>query len=140
MIGSFIKKFSHTGRKLARKEKSFQKAQQHAQIADIESEMAFRQTEDPRERVALKQSMFGRGLGKSTIATQGATRLGDMQARRRAALERQKDLAHRGLSLIKLRARAARRFLPYDILDLGESALGSLAGMGMFKPAEEGEE
>lgn len=125
-LASFVKRFSSTGRRLARKERGYQKAQAHAQIADIESQLAARAQEDPREQSMLKQSMFGRGLGKSTIATQNMKRLTENQARSRAALQRNLDLAHRGLSLIKLRARAARRFLPYDILD----EVGSTAAQG----------
>lgn len=122
-------KFSKTARRLRKKQKSFDKAQRHAQIADIESELAFREKEDPREQAQLRQSMAGRGLGKSTINDQAQARLLDLQARRRAASERQRDLAHRGLSLIKLKAKAARRMLPVELLD--EASTGFAAGWQM---------
>lgn len=128
-FGDYVKRFSSTGRRLERKERAYKKAQQQAQIADLESQLAFRAKEDPREQSALKQSMFGRGLGKSTIHTQGMARLTDMQARSRAALQRNLDLAHRGLSLIKLRARAARRFMP---IDLSEDVLGTSLSMSQM--------
>lgn len=116
-IFNLVKRFSKTGRKLERKNRSFEKAQLKSRLADVESDIEFRAKEDPREQAQLKQGMFARGLGKSTINAQGNARLQDLQARRRAALERQRDMAHRGLSLIKLRAKAARRMLPFDILE-----------------------
>ena len=136
-LSNLSKKFSSTGRRLERKEKSFKKAQAKAQIADIESQLEFNVKEDPREQSQLRQSMFGRGLGKSTINTQGMARLTDIQARRRAALLRNKDLAHRGLSLIKLRARAARRFAPYDIADDLLEGTATVASLGLLGGGEE---
>lgn len=127
-----FKQFSGTGRRMRRDQAAMEKAQANAQIAGIQDEMNFQSQEMPREQAQLRQSMFGRGLGNSTIATQGMTRLTGIQARRQAALSRQMDLANRGLSLIKLKARAARRFMPFTLLqELSggkDPSLGDLSG------------
>lgn len=134
MLGGLFKMFSKTGRNLRKKESAMERARAKAQLADIESEIGFRELEDPREQAQMRQSLFARGMGKSSIATQNQARLGDIQARRRAVLARQKDLAHRGLSLIRLRARAARRFMPFDTLDTLTQMAGGAASMyGMGK-------
>lgn len=72
-------------------------------IALSQEAIQFRESEDPREAAFLNQSLFGRGLGKSTIAEQDKGRLGGIQSRRMAALRRQHVLAVHGLDLIKKR-------------------------------------
>ena len=132
MVTPFFSRFTKTGRRLKRQTSAMEKAQQKAQLADIESEIGFRELEDPREQAQLRQSLFGRGMGKSSIATQNQARLTDIQARRRAVLARQKDLAHRGLSLIKLRARAAKRNYTGDLAEMWGVAMGGYsAGKGL---------
>src|SRR5262245_55025233 len=135
-IGGLAQRFTHTGRRLARRERSFQRAQAQAQLADVQSEIGFRQLEDPREQAQLRGSLFGRGLGKSSIATQNTARLTDIQARRMAALQRRQDLAARGIDLIKLRAKAARRLMPFDIIDDLTGAAASGASLGLFGGAK----
>lgn len=140
-LKSFAEKYSSSGRRLKKKERSFQKAQQKYQIANIDEELGFRAKEDPREQSMLRQSMFGRGLGKSTIHAQGMERLKGMQARRIAALKRNRDLAQRGLSLIKLRAKTARRLAPYDWADdalQGFELAGGAGLLGGKPPTSEG--
>ena len=120
--------FNPTQRRLDRKGYSAEKARAQAALDEIESEQGFRQLEDPREQKELKQSLFGRGLGKSSIATQNTARLSDIQARRRASLGRQRDLALRGLDLIRYRRKAARRLLPLQIYGMVENKFGEAAG------------
>ena len=115
-------------RNLRRAQASYQKNQIRARIADIESQIGFRTLEDPRERAQLNQSMFGRGLGKSTIATQNQARLADIQARRIAVLQRQKALGEQGLSLIRKQARAQRRF---SYIDTTQAIAGTAASFGL---------
>lgn len=117
------------GRKYRKKAYKYEKARAHAAIDDITRAIEERGTEDPREQAALTQGMFARGLGKSTIATQDLARLSASQARRLAALRQQKDLAVRGLKLIKLRRKAERQAFIPGLLDLGAS--GASAGLSL---------
>lgn len=98
-----------TYRKLEREERKLESLRAHAALAGIREERAFRETEDPREQAMLRASMFGRGLGKSTIAEQEAGRLTGIQARRRAVLARQEEMALQGISILRKRRKAAKR-------------------------------
>ena len=106
---------------------AYEKARAKAALADIEREQGFRKLEDPREQAMLRQSMFGRGLGKSSIATQEGARLTDIQARRNAALASQRELARSGLSLIRKQRKFARRiqWLPVLAQATGGAAAGA---------------
>lgn len=133
LLGSLWGRFNPTVRKLKKMEHNYEKARQYAALAGIKDEQRFRKEEDPRERALLKQSLFGRGLGKSSIYDQDMARLTKAQARQRAALKRQKGIVYGGLSLIRQRRKYERRMLPMqiwgDIQGAASSAAPFLGGM-----------
>ena len=105
---------------------ALEKDRAEAALASTRSEQEFRSLEDPREQAQLRQSMYGRGMGKSSIATQEGARLTDMQARRNAALASQRGLQESGLSLIRKQRKYARRLLPLQIAaPFGEALKGA---------------
>ena len=119
--------------RLRRQQYGLEKARAHAALEGTQSDIAFRGTEDPREQAALRQSLAGRGLGKSSIAQQDTARLSDMQARRMAALQSQQGIQERGLSLIRRTRKYQRRMMPFDIFGLvsqqAEQVGSVMAGM-----------
>ena len=102
-------RLSKSGRNLRKKEFDQAKRQARHQIDSIMGEQAFRAGEDVREQVGLKQGMFARGLGKSTIHDQDKGRLDLIHKNRNEALERSLQIAHKNLSLIKKRWRYSKR-------------------------------
>ena len=100
---------THTGRKLTKLTYKQERQAIRNQLASIREERAFREKEDPREQAALNQSMFGRGLGKSTIAEQDKERLSGIQARRLAELGRSEEMGQRALKILKTRRNLAKR-------------------------------
>lgn len=116
------------GRKLAKQQYKLDKLRGQAAIRDLEREMEFRASEDPREQAGLTQGLFARGLGKSTIASEEMGRLRAMQSRRLAALQERRTLAHRGLALLKKRRKFERFMEPFNWYDMLSSAAGSAAG------------
>ena len=119
LAAQIMSKYSPAAMKLQKRQSSLERAQAAANLMDLDSEIEFRQTEDPREQSLLKQSMFGRGLGKSTINDQARARLTDIQARRMAALQRNREISRQGLSLIRKMRKYRRRMIPLDILGMG---------------------
>ena len=79
-------------RKAARK---LERSQANARIEKLTRAINFRATEDPRERAHQNQTLFARGIGKSTIAESDKTRLATIQEMRNADLERDLDLARK---------------------------------------------
>lgn len=130
VVGSLL------GRRQDKMSSSFDKWRAQAALENADSEIGFRQLEDPREQSLLKQSMFGRGLGKSTINDQAKARLTDIQARRMAALSRQREEARRGLSLIRKRRKFSRRMFPFNMFQTIVGGIEETAGLASSKPKE----
>lgn len=106
-----------------------ERAQANKAIQDIQSNIELRKTEDPREQAHMKQSLFGRGLGKSTIAEQDTSRLTAQQAARNAALDRALHVATRYKKYLKKRQRYERKAVYAQMLDSLVSLAGGI-GMG----------
>lgn len=96
-------RLSKSGRNLRKKEYQQAKRQAYANIESVKEAQAFRAIEDPREQAHLKQGMWARGLGKSSINDENKTRLDLIQKNRNASLARGLEIAEKGLSLIKKR-------------------------------------
>jgi len=115
------------GRTTKRRQYRYQRDQLRHQKANIEEMMKSRETEDPREQAFQKQSMFGRGLGKSSIMEQEGKRLTDAQARRNASLSRAHKLTVDGLRLLKKKKQLANAMMWASSLD---SLINLAAGAG----------
>ena len=81
------------GKDTRKKKWNYLESQADARINSLNRSLDFRHTEDPREQAHNKQSLFGRGLGLSTIAQQDTGRLTQIQNNRNAALLEQYNLA-----------------------------------------------
>ena len=81
------------GKDTRKKKWNYLESQADARINSLNRSIDFRHTEDPREQAHNKQSLFGRGLGLSTIAQQDTGRLTQIQNNRNAALLEQYNLA-----------------------------------------------
>ena len=103
-------------RRQAKMASGYEKARAQAALDQTNSEIGFRGLEDPREQAQMRQELAARGLGKSSISDQNRARLTDIQARRMAALGRQKAIEEHGLSLIRKRRKYARRIFPLQLL------------------------
>ena len=103
-------------RRQAKMASGYEKARAQAALDQTNDEIGFRGLEDPREQAQMRQELAARGLGRSSIADQNRARLTDIQARRMAALNRQKGIEEHGLSLIKRRRKHARRIFPLQLL------------------------
>lgn len=107
-------------------------------IADINSQIELRKTEDPREQAYLKQGLFGRGIGKSTIAEQDTARLTGQQRARNEALQRALHVAARYKQYVKKKQRYERKSVYAQALDMivsvamtaGVSGSGGSQGTG----------
>ena len=119
---------SFANRRQEKMASGLEKYRAKAALAGIQSEREFRALEDPREQAELRQSLAGRGLSKSSIATQNTARLTDIQARRNAALAMQHESARRGLSLIRKRRKFARRMFPIDLYQQWVQGASEVAG------------
>lgn len=115
--------------------KEMRKAERRAadnRIYSVQRAMDFRKTEDPREMAHMNQSLWGRGLGKSSIADQDKDRLRMIQAHRNTGLTEAMDMAIRGKKIVKAKAKYARRSQYIEMLDsiisLAAGAGGSGAG------------
>lgn len=117
----FIGGFTKSARKYNKAAYRYEKARGQAALNQVNRAIESREQENPREQAMLKQSMFARGLGKSTIAAQDTARLTANQARAMAALQEQRGLAERGLSLIRKRRKLGRRMAPFEMLDAAAS-------------------
>lgn len=106
-----------------------ERARANQAIADITSQQELRKTEDPREQAYNKQTLFARGLGKSTIADQDTSRLTGQQAARNAALARALHVAVRYKQYLKKARRHERVSQWLGILD-GLVSLATAGGGG----------
>ena len=122
-------RISKSGRNLKKREFQLERDRAKAALADIRAEQAFRLEEDPREQAAMTQSMFARGMGKSSIREQDTARITGMQARRNAALFRAEGIAAQGLSLIRRRRKYGQRTAWAQSLD-DILALAGATGFG----------
>jgi hypothetical protein len=120
-------RLSKSGRSLRKKEYEQSKYIARANIDSIKEAQAFRDIEDPREQAAMKQGMFARGLGKSSIADQDKTRLDLMHKQRRDQLNRGLHIAEKGLSLIKKRMTYSKRIQWAQSVDDLLSLVGGVA-------------
>ena len=120
LVGQFL------DRRQQKMASALEKQRAHAALASVVREQGFRELEDPREQAQLRQSLYARGMGKSSIAAQDTARLTDIQARRQAALASQRGLAESGLSLIRRQRKFARRTFPLQMA--ASLAAGGSAG------------
>jgi hypothetical protein len=96
-------------------------------IYNVSAQQEFRQQEDPREQAQLNQSMWGRGLGKSTIADQDKSRLDMIQRQRNEKLSQAMDYAQEYKRMIKRKHRWQKVSQYYEAID---GILGVAAGAG----------
>jgi hypothetical protein len=107
-----------------------ERAQANKAIQDIESQQRLRAVEDPREQAHMKQSMFARGLGKSTISDQDTSRLTGQQKARNEALTRSLHVATRYKQYLKKRQRYERKSVYSQMLDSLLSMVPLIGGGG----------
>ena len=126
---------TNTGRRLRKREYQQNRRTAQAAIENVKAEQVWREKEDPREQAFLNQSMYARGLGKSSIAGQNKERLGLQQKLRNEALGRNLEIAEHNLALINRRWRFGKKFQwaqsADDILSLvggGLTAYGMATG------------
>jgi len=126
-MGIFQTIFTAASGGLYKKQRRLQNAQAQKQIDDVQRAIDTRATEDPREQASLKQGLWGRGLGKSTIAEQDTQRLSDQQTRRNQSLAQAMDIAHKNKQYLKSKAKYDRTSMYIGILD---SIISIAAGAG----------
>ncbi len=97
-IGSL---FSPRIRKLEASRRTLERQRAANMVNNAERAITFRQSEDPREQAFLNQSMYGRGLGKSSISDQEKGRLDMIQQQRMAKLSEARDYAYAYKKMIK---------------------------------------
>lgn len=128
-MGLFTEGFfkrSSSGRRLAKREYEFQKDQaRHAQQS-AQAALELHKTESFRNRALLSQSLYGRGLGKSSIADQDMARLIKVQWAQRDSIKRQREMARKGYSLIKFRKTHAQRQAWAETLDAVVGIAGNI--------------
>lgn len=91
-------------------------------------------TEHPRQQAQLNQSMFARGLGKSTIADQDKDRLSQQQSRQITDLQNlQRDLENKRRDLHKLGQIQHGKFYADIAAEVLDTALGAFT-YGMNQP------
>jgi hypothetical protein len=91
-------------------------------------------TEHPRQQAAMKQSMFGRGLGKSTIYDQDKDRLSQQQSRQITDLANlRRDLENKRRDLHKLGQIQHGKFYADIAAEVLDTALGAFT-YGMNQP------
>jgi hypothetical protein len=119
------------GRKLASMQRGIARGQiRHAKEA-VEGQLNFRAQEDPREQAALTQGMWGRGLGKSTIADQDRSRLTMVQDNRNQALRNSLETLEAKRHLLEKSAQINRAKFWSDIgADVLDTVLMGFTGMG----------
>src|SRR6185295_7244551 len=96
-------------------------------IYNVAAQQQFREQEDPREQAQLNQSMFGRGLGKSTIADQDKDRLNMIQTQRNEKLRQAMDYAQEYKRMIRRKHRWQKVSQYYEAID---GILGVASGAG----------
>lgn len=93
--------FSPRIKKYQRSVKRLETLRANQLVANADRALAFREKEDPREQAFLKQRMFGRGLGKSSINDEETERLGMIQSQRMARLKEAQDYAYAFKKMIR---------------------------------------
>ena len=83
------------GAKARKSKNKLLRAQANARIQAATRAAEFRAQEDPREQAHNKQTLFARGMGKSTIAEQDTARLSMIQSHRNASIASALHLAVR---------------------------------------------
>lgn len=103
-------------------------------INEVERQIAFRGTEDVREQAGLKQTMFGRGLGKSTISDQETERLSTVQSHRNTRLKEAQAQAKLYRQMLSHKWALERRSQYIQIIDslLGIAGGGQGGEMGGY--------
>lgn len=130
-------KFNPSARKLQAEQEAAQKYRSQAALADVEDEYRWnRDVENPRQRAMLRQTNAARGFGKSKdkmdIGNQQMSYLTRAQAREMAALRRNREMARRGLSVIRRQSAYNRRMMPVGIASDVLGAANQAAGAGLF--------
>lgn len=118
-LGSLPQLYSLFGtrpRRNRREAMRMQKARAKYGVEDLQAALETHKEETERERAFLKQSLFGRGMGKSSIATQEMSRQERLALRREAAMRRQLALAERGLALVRSRAKHEKRMEQMEMI------------------------
>lgn len=118
---------ANTGYQKSRRK--LERAAANKAIADIRSQKEWRLKEDPREQAHLNQSLWGRGLGKSSIADQDKERLTFMQQNRMAGIERAEALAIKQKRYLKRKHKHEKISMWLGLLD-GIISLAAGAGGG----------
>jgi hypothetical protein len=130
-IFSSIYSMGPQAQRMKKKKFKLERAAANKTIADIGSQQTLRKTEDPREQAHLMQSMFARGLGKSTIRDQDTARLTGQQEARNAALKRAMHVAVRYKQYLKKKQRYERKSVYAQALDTIVSAAMMVGTMGL---------
>jgi hypothetical protein len=118
---------SSKGRRLGVHQRRLENAQAQRSIDDIQRQQDTRVTEDPREQASLKQGLWGRGLGKSTIAEQDTQRLTEQQGRRNDSLAQAHQVAQYNKEYLKFKQKYDRESRYYALVD---SIISVAAGAG----------
>ena len=118
---------SSKGRRLGVHQRRLENAQADRAINDVQRQQDTRAVEDPREQASLKQGLWGRGLGKSTIAEQDTSRLTGQQERRNASLAEAHKVAQYNKEYIKFKQKYDRESRYYQLVD---SIISIAAGAG----------
>lgn len=120
----------------ARKSKSkLLMSQANARIQAAERARMFREKEDPREQAHNKQTLFARGMGKSTIAEQDTERLSMIQSHRNASIASALHLAVRYKQYLKVMREYERR---QAYAALADDVLNTFYGTGSGETAAYG--
>jgi hypothetical protein len=130
-IFSSIFSMGPQGQRMKKAKFRLERAAANKAIQDIASQQKLRLTEDPREQAHNKQTLFARGLGKSTIADQDTARLTGMQEARNQALERAMHVAVRYKQYLGKRQRYERKSVYAQALDTIVSAAMMVGTMGL---------
>lgn len=127
---------SSTSKKLARKEK---------RLTDFTGETAINravrakeefQEQEPFQKAKVRGSFYARGLGKSSVATQGMGLYESARKRAVATLDEDEQMARLGADLQDYQHKAKKRFGTLELIDsiLGtvQGGVGTAAGLGAF--------
>lgn len=122
------------GQKLKRKQYALQEKGLNNQIFKINRQQEFLAKEQPRQQAGLKQSMYGRGLGKSTIFDQDRERLEMMQRHQNEGLADALDYTQRAKAYLRKKKQIEKYKLYADIAaDVLDTALAAFT-MGANQP------
>lgn len=93
--------FSPRIKKYQRSIKRLETLRANNMVENANRAIKFRESEDPREQAHFKQTMFARGLGKSTIHDQDKARLDMIQTQRNSRLKEAQDYAYAFKKMIR---------------------------------------